>query len=135
MGDGICNFSSLDSFGLCTGSEHPHRNKKLHHSEGGPWRLISSRRLTKAARISNHCWSGVILGDSDTERGRRREDDDETPAERRVLEEFRSEEGDRRLRETERQLLRRLRQQPLEEELPDRLRPVRFCMRPLLATA
>jgi len=108
MGDGMCNLSSLDNFGLCSGSEHPHRNRELHHSEGGPWRLISSRRLTKAVRISSHRWSGVILGDGDTKYNRQRDDDDEALEERRVLEERRSQEGDRRPRETERQLLRRL---------------------------
>lgn len=119
MGDGMCNNSSLDNFGLWSGSEHPHRNKDRHHSEGGAWLFISWRRLAKAARISCQCWSGDILGDGDTEHSRRREGDDE------ALEEHRPRESDRRLREDERQLLRRLRRLELEDELCDRLRPPR----------
>jgi len=129
MGDCTCNLSLLDNFVWWTGSENPDRNKHRHHSEGGPWLLISSRRLTKAARISSQCWSGDFLGEGDTEHRRRRENDDEALEERRPLE------GDRRPRETKQQLLRRLRQQELEEELSDRLRPLRVCMRPFLARA
>lgn len=135
MGDGMCDLSSLDSFGLWSGSEQPHRNKPRHHSEGGPWLLISSRRLTKAARISSQCWSGDILGDGDilrdgdTEHSRHREDDEE------ALEDRRPREGDRLPCEIERPLLRRLRRKELEEELSDGLRPLRVCMRPFVARA